>query len=175
MNFSTNGVTGHKAIFSLQQATMRFLQRQRLPAARFLRHWRSGVSAVVSSAFRLFRLLWNYYFPLLRCGVLPVRKQRRQLVIADPGFLIEDELRELGVKLNRPPMLNGRRQLTVTEETRTRQIANLRRHVERVIREVKNLRIPWYVFPNAMADKPNRIRKICCYLSNFTHEPLLNW
>lgn len=95
-------------------------------------------------------------------------------VMADRGFLIEDDLRELGVKLNRPPMLNGRRQLTVAEETRTRQIANLRIHVERVIREVKNFRILRYVFPNVMADKLNQIWKICCYLNNFTHEPLLN-
>lgn len=50
-------------------------------------------------------------------------------VMADRGFLIEDDLRELGVKLNRPPMLKGQRQLTVAEETRTRQIANLRIHV----------------------------------------------
>ncbi|XP_077515334.1 uncharacterized protein LOC144125637 [Amblyomma americanum] len=95
-------------------------------------------------------------------------------VMADRGFLIEDDLRQLGVKLNMPPMLNGRTQLSLADELATRQIASLRIHVERVIREVKNFRILRAVFPNVMAEKLNKIWKICCYLNNFMHEPILN-
>ncbi|XP_065288147.1 uncharacterized protein [Dermacentor albipictus] len=95
-------------------------------------------------------------------------------VMADRGFLIEDDLRQLGVELNMPPMLNGRSQLSLAEELATRQIASLRIHVERVIREVKNFRILRAVFPNVMAEKLNKIWKICCYLNNFMREPILN-
>ncbi|XP_077523639.1 uncharacterized protein LOC144134651 [Amblyomma americanum] len=95
-------------------------------------------------------------------------------VMADRGFLIEDDLRQLGVKLNMPPMLNGRTQLSLADELATRQIASLRIHVERVIRELKNFRILRAVFPNVMAEKLNKIWKICCYLNNFMHEPILN-
>ncbi|XP_077488064.1 uncharacterized protein LOC144098950 [Amblyomma americanum] len=95
-------------------------------------------------------------------------------VMADRGFLIEDDLRQLGVKLNMPPMLNGRTQLSLADELATRQIASLRIHVERVIREVKNFRILRAVFPNVMAEKLNKIWKICCFLNNFMHEPILN-
>ncbi|XP_077513952.1 uncharacterized protein LOC144124886 [Amblyomma americanum] len=95
-------------------------------------------------------------------------------VMADIGFLIEDDLRQLGVKLNMPPMLNGRTQLSLADELATRQIASLRIHVERVIREVKNFRILRAVFPNVMAEKLNKIWKICCYLNNFMHKPILN-
>ncbi|XP_049275245.1 uncharacterized protein LOC119406039 isoform X2 [Rhipicephalus sanguineus] len=95
-------------------------------------------------------------------------------VMADRGFLIRQDLEELGVSLNIPPMMNGRKQLSASDEKKTRSIANLRIHVERVIREVKKYRILHGVFPNAMACKLNKIWKICCYLNHFTHEPLLD-
>ncbi|XP_072142903.1 uncharacterized protein [Dermacentor andersoni] len=95
-------------------------------------------------------------------------------VMADRGFLISDDLNEIGVSLNVPPMLNGKQQFSVAEETKTREIANLRVHVERVIREVKKFRILKSIFPNVVAHKLNKLWKICCYLNNFTNEPLLN-
>ncbi|XP_064470112.1 uncharacterized protein LOC135384858 [Ornithodoros turicata] len=95
-------------------------------------------------------------------------------VMADRGFLIANDLEERGVKLNIPPMLKGRAQLPRNEESETRKLANLRVHVERAIREVKNFRILHNMFPNTMASKLNKIWKICCHLNNFIHEPLLD-
>lgn len=94
--------------------------------------------------------------------------------MADRGFLIEDSLNEIGVQLNIPPFLKGKEQLSAEDLETTVRIAKLRIHVERVIREVKQYRILKYVFPNSMADKLNAIWKICCYLCNFTNEPLLD-
>lgn len=95
-------------------------------------------------------------------------------VMADRGFLIEDMLASKGVRLNIPPFLNGLPQLSEEDEAITRQIANLRIHVERVISGIKTFRILKSVFPNSMHDKLNQVWKICCLLNNFTREPLLN-
>lgn len=95
-------------------------------------------------------------------------------VMADRGFLIEDALMEVGVKLNIPPFMKGQPQLSIENEMLTRDIAKLRIHVERVIRGVKEFRILKYVFPNSMSSKLDQIWKLCCHLNNFTNEPLLN-
>ena len=58
-------------------------------------------------------------------------------VMADRGFTITDMLNLRGVTLNIPPTkVND--QLTPSELTTTRRIANLRIHVERAIGRIKN-------------------------------------
>ncbi|CAN7948115.1 unnamed protein product [Ixodes hexagonus] len=89
------------------------------------------------------------------------------------SFLIREDLDQKGVTLNVPPFLKGRSQLSAADEVETRRIANLRVHVERVIGNAKTFRILSGIFPNSMADKLSKILKICCYLNNFTNEPLL--
>lgn len=91
-------------------------------------------------------------------------------VMADRGFLIKDDLNEIGAHLNIPPFLGGRAQLSLDEEE-TRKIAHLRIHVERVIREVKRFRLLRYV---SMVHNLNNVWKICTYLCNFTNEPLVS-
>lgn len=95
-------------------------------------------------------------------------------VMADRGFLIEQSLQEIGVGLNIPPFMRGKSQLSTEDEQMTREIASLRVHVERVIGGIKQNRILKYVFPNSMSDLLEPIWKICCLLSNFQHEPLLD-
>ena len=50
--------------------------------------------------------------------------------MADRGFDIEEDLVLLGVKLNIPPFLRGKLQLSEKELIATRRIASLRIHVE---------------------------------------------
>ncbi|KAF4527106.1 hypothetical protein B566_EDAN013740 [Ephemera danica] len=95
------------------------------------------------------------------------------LVLADRGFLIEDELKKLGVQLNIPPFLRGRPRLPENEELQCRKIAKHRIHVERVISCIKNFRILKTTFPNSMHDKLNDVWKTCVLLCNFIDEPLL--
>ena len=54
-------------------------------------------------------------------------------VMADRGFTIKDQLTPLGVSLNIPSFLDGRKQLDASEVQTTRSIASLRIHVERCI------------------------------------------
>ena len=66
--------------------------------------------------------------------------------MADRGFDIEDDL-PANTTLNIPPFLNGKDQLNLEEEVRTRKIASVRVHVERVIARIKKFRILHQVVP----------------------------
>lgn len=93
-------------------------------------------------------------------------------VMADRGFLIDEYLAKKKVKLNIPPFMGGKSQLSPREEEETRRIASVRIHVERVIQRVKNFRILKYIFANSMANDLNKIWVICCFLVNFTTDPI---
>ena len=57
--------------------------------------------------------------------------------MADKGFGITYDVLLHGAKLNIPPFLNGRQQLSKKNVILTRQIASLRIHVERAIGHIK--------------------------------------
>ena len=95
-------------------------------------------------------------------------------VMADRGFLIDEYLAKRKVKLNISPFMSGKSQLSPDEEEETRSIARVRIHVERVIERIKNYQILSFVFPNSMASDLNKIWVICCYLVNFTTEPIVS-
>lgn len=95
-------------------------------------------------------------------------------VMADRGFLIEEDLAEVGAKLNIPPFLKGRSQLSNEDEKKTRQIAKVRIHVERVIGQVKTFRLLKNTFSNRMAHRLNAVWKVCTLLCNFVNEPLVD-
>ena len=69
----------------------------------------------------------------------------------DRGFTIKDQLAEVGVSLNLPPFMEGRKQLPAEEVLRGRQIASVRIHVERVIGRIKNYSILKTTLPITMA------------------------
>ena len=58
-------------------------------------------------------------------------------IMADRGFTIKDMLKDLGIDLNIPPFLEGRRQLPSTEVEAGRKIALVRIHVEQAIGRMK--------------------------------------
>ena len=78
-------------------------------------------------------------------------------VMADRGVIIQDPLFERKVKLVLPAFT--RRGLPLSEEdtTNTRRIANVRVHVERVIRRLKNSRIVSQTVPISLAQKFDKI------------------
>ena len=51
-------------------------------------------------------------------------------IMADQGFTVKDMLKEIGVELNIPPFMEGRKQLLAMEVQEGRHIASVRIHVE---------------------------------------------
>lgn len=70
------------------------------------------------------------------CGFLE-KLQLGDVVMADRGFLIEEELKTRGVELNIPAFTKGKSQLHPRELEETREIANVRIHVERIIGQLR--------------------------------------
>jgi len=87
-------------------------------------------------------------------------------VMADRGFTIKDQLKEVNVELNIPPFLDGR-QLPADEVNCGRQIASLRIHVERTIGRIKQFAILQGNFPLSMVRQVNQIVCVCAWLTNF--------
>lgn len=89
------------------------------------------------------------------------------MVMADRGFTIADELNAIGVHLNIPPFLMGREKLTPQEEIATKRIAKSRIHVERVIERLKKFRILKGVLPQYQGPVFSQIIYVIGCLVNF--------
>ena len=84
-------------------------------------------------------------------------------IMADRGFTIKDMLREIGVKLNIPPFMEGRQQLPREEVEKGRCIASVRIHVERAIGRIKTFLILKETLPITLARLSNQIVFVCAY------------
>ena len=87
--------------------------------------------------------------------------------MADRHFNIEEDLVLHGVRLNIPPLLHGKEQLTEKELIITRRIASLRILVERATERIKNVHIFDRTLPASMTDISDRTLFVCCMLCNF--------
>ena len=93
--------------------------------------------------------------------------EKGDCVMADRGFDIEEDLVLIGVKLNIPPFLKGKAQLSNSELIETRRIASLRIHVERAMERLKNFHIFDKVLPASFRDTANQVFFVCAVLTNF--------
>ncbi|XP_073688463.1 uncharacterized protein [Garra rufa] len=87
-------------------------------------------------------------------------------VMADRGFTIRDLLFEREVNLIMPAFTQKGGQLSDEDVTATRRIANVRIHVERVIRRLKVFKIVSQTVPINMAHKMDKILRVCAALVN---------
>ncbi len=87
-------------------------------------------------------------------------------VMADRGFTIRDLLFERKVNLIMPAFTHKGGQLSDEDVTGTRRIANVRIHVERVIRRLKVFKIVSQTVPINMAHKMDKILRVCAALVN---------
>lgn len=87
--------------------------------------------------------------------------------MAERGFTIKDMLDDIGVKLNIPPFMEGRKQLPASEVSEGRKIASVRIHVERAIGRIKSFQILKHTIPITLAGLSNQIVTVCAFLSNF--------
>ena len=89
------------------------------------------------------------------------------VVLADRGFLVRDELAVLNVKVVTPHFTKGRKQMTRQEVQESRRISRVRIHVERVIGRVRrNFRILDGVLPLNLLPQADNIVEACCGLTN---------
>lgn len=88
------------------------------------------------------------------------------LVLADRGFLIEDDLAAVGASLAIPAFTKGRKQLSMKDVETTRQLARVRIHVERVMERIKNFNILSTILPISLLIHSDNIVLICAALSN---------
>ena len=82
--------------------------------------------------------------------------------MVDRGFVIFDELKELGVVLNIPCFQARRDQLTAAEVKESQSIASVRIHVECAIQRVLRNKIPL-----SFRGSVNQISTVCCIICNF--------
>ena len=98
--------------------------------------------------------------------------QLNDSVMADHGFTIDEELKQLKVNLNIPALLGGRSQLTKAEVKESQTIASVRIHVEWVISRIKKFRIIGNEIPLTFHGSINQMRTVCCLSCNFI-QPLI--
>ncbi len=92
-------------------------------------------------------------------------------IMADRGFTISDQLAPHGIKLNIPPFMEGRAQLSAEDVRKGRKIASVRIHVERAIGRIKNFTILKGTLPISISRIANQIVQVCAWLVNF--QPVL--
>ena len=69
------------------------------------------------------------------------------VILADRGFLIEEDLNKAGAHLKMPHFTKGKNQLHAGEVDTSRKLSNVRIHVERVIGSLKRFRIIQHTVP----------------------------
>ena len=93
--------------------------------------------------------------------------ERDDEVMADRGFQIQEELMFKYCSLSVPPGARTKSQMTSTECKKTKDIANLRIHVERTINRIKTYRILKTPLPITMTVHADDIIRTCSALCNF--------
>ena len=89
------------------------------------------------------------------------------VVLADRGFLVRDEMAALNVKVVTPHFTKGKKQMTQREVQESRRISRVRIHVERVIGRLRrNFRILGGVLPLNLVPQVDNIVVSCCGLLN---------
>lgn len=93
-------------------------------------------------------------------------------IMADRGFPIQEALLMRQAKLVAPPGARGSEQMTTENVRKTKQVANLRIHVERAINRIKWFKILSGTLPIKMVPLADDIVTVCAALSNL-HRPLV--
>ncbi|XP_052795620.1 uncharacterized protein LOC128228371 [Mya arenaria] len=106
------------------------------------------------------------------CGYLDFI-QHGDVILADRGFLIGDELNELGAELVIPAFTRGKSQLSARDVESGRKISNVRIHVERAMERLKNFRILSDRMHSNMVPHADSIMTISAAIMNL-HPNLVN-
>ena len=88
------------------------------------------------------------------------------LVLADRGFLISDELAVRGASLAIPPFAKGKLQFSQREVEVARRLSKARIHVERAIERIKRYQILKHTMPISLLHHSDAILTVCAALTN---------
>lgn len=88
-------------------------------------------------------------------------------IMADKGFTIREELSNLNLVLNIPPMASSTSQMSVSDTLLTEKIAKHRVHIERLIAKVKTYKMLSVRIPTSLFKNINKIWSVCCHLTLF--------
>lgn len=88
-------------------------------------------------------------------------------IMVDKGFLIANEIKELGLKLWIPPFASADSQMSQADVLQTKKIAKHRIVVENAIGRAKNFKILKHTMKLNMFPSINQIWFCCCFLTNF--------
>ena len=94
-------------------------------------------------------------------------------VMADKGFLIQDELASVGAVLTMPAFLKERKQFSKEEAAKNKKVACLRFHVERCMERIKNWHILDSKIPISLAPFASDIFIAIAALTSF-QPPLIS-
>lgn len=96
-------------------------------------------------------------------------------VLADRGFTVREELMMRGAELVLPPAGKGKAQMTPADVAKTKKVANVRIHVERVIQRIKTFRLISQVLPISLLSHADHIVTVCCALTNLKGPIVKEW
>ncbi|KAF4527682.1 hypothetical protein B566_EDAN012648 [Ephemera danica] len=104
---------------------------------------------------------------LRHCGLLDLLEQG-DVIMADRGFDMDSDIKERGISIVNPAFHRGRDQFESHENIKSRQLAQVRVHVERAVRKIKEFKILEGVIPITLVPMLDRIWTVCVHLANFT-------
>ena len=87
-------------------------------------------------------------------------------ILADRGFNVKEELAVQGATLKIPSFTKGKKQLSGSEVDMSRQLSNVRIHVERVIGRIKKFRILQTIIPITQVDLIDEMLITICAVVN---------
>ena len=92
--------------------------------------------------------------------------EANDMIMADKGFQITEELEARQVTFLIPPGRRGDAQMSINKVRKTKKIANLRIYVEQIIGRLKVYQILSREMSNNMCSQIDNIIKICCAMTN---------